>query len=474
MAGRSRSSGAQAFQLARLLPLGIVAAFLLTACSRTASAPPPNVLVIVIDTLRADHLGCYGYARPTSPAIDAFAARSTRYEHCISAAPWTLPSHASLFTGKFSHEHGLHIYVDDHFRETIYPLADEHVTLAEELASDGYETAAYYANSVYLDPRYNLQQGFATWQFTRGWSDSVNRAAFEFLARAHEKPFFLFLNYFDTHRIYNTTPREGVTPKPVVRDHGEALDRLIAAVMPGVSSAPADVARTVTDQYDTAVANVDAGIGELFAELERLKLFDDTVVVLTSDHGEYLGEHLLAGHGKDVYAEATSIPLIVKSPGQRTGHVESKLASTVDVPHLVLGDLEPAIGSRSLERFPHAPGSGIVVSEQEFAQPKDLLNPVWGHRFRRVRTAYFEWPWKLIASSDGEHELYDLANDPHEIMNLVVLESARAAKMQSTLASALSEADKTAWHPSRASVPVKSDDAHSKELRALGYAGTDR
>jgi len=445
----------------------------LAACSRASGPRPPNVLLVVIDTLRADHLGCYGYARPTSPRIDALAQRATRYEHCIAAAPWTLPSHASLFTGKFPHEHGLRIYVDDHFHETLYPLADEHVTLAEALASEGYDTAGLYANSVYLDPRYNLQQGFAKWEFERGWADAVNAAAFRFLARARERPFFLFLNYFDAHRVYNTTPHPGVTAKPAIRDHGQALDRLIAAVMPGVSPASPEIVESVTDQYDTAIANVDEAIGELVGELERLGLYDDTLIVLTSDHGEFLGEHLLAGHGKDVYAESTSIPLIVKAPSQRDARVESALASTVDVAHLVTSSLPAAIAARWSARFPHHPGSGIVVSEQEFALPKDLLHPVWGHRFRRARTAYFEWPWKLIDSSDGEHELYDLAADPHETTNLVAKDTERAARMQATLAKALAEADKTAWHPRPDSTPVRSDAAHRAELKKLGYTGDE-
>jgi arylsulfatase A-like enzyme len=458
----------------RSLAAALIAALALVACSRASGPRPPNVLVIVIDTLRADHLGCYGYARATSPRIDAFAARATRYRNCVAAAPWTLPSHASLFTGKFPHEHGLRTYVDAQFHETMYPLADEHVTLAEALAREGYRTAAYYANTVYLDPRYNLQQGFETWELRKGWAPDVNAGALEFVARESDKPFFLFLNYFDTHRVYNTTPHAGVTSTPAVRDQGQALDRLIAAVMPGTAPAPAGIVQPVVDQYDTAIANVDAAIGDLLAELERMKLYDDTIIVLTSDHGEYLGEHLLAGHGKDVYQEVVSIPLIVKAQKQRDGRLESALASTVDVPHFVIGDLPAAIGERWLASFPHSPGSAIVVSEQEYARPKDLLNPIWGHRFKRIRTAYFEWPWKLIDSSDGAHELYDLETDPHETTNVFSRESARAAKMRGALASALTVAEKTAWHPHPGDAPVKSDPAHEKRLREVGYAGDDR
>jgi arylsulfatase A-like enzyme len=430
------------------------------------------VLVIVLDTLRADHLGCYGYARPTSPAIDAFTARATRFERCTSTAPWTLPSHASLFTGRFPFEHGLHTWLDAQGHETLYPLDEGELTLAEALAQEGFQTAAFVANAAYLDARYRLDQGFQAWHVERGWAPTINAHALEFLRRAHAQPFLLFLNYLDTHRVYNTTPRPGVTETPAVQDGGELLDRLIAAVQPGEAGAPAELAARVVDQYDTAVANVDAAVGEILRELETLGLYDDTLVVITSDHGEYLGEHRLAGHGKDVYAEATSVPLIVKAPGQRTGRVDARPASLAHVPGLVVEALPEELRARWQARFPRTPGSGMVLAENWWAREKDLSHPRWGQRFKRVRTAWIDWPYKLIRSSDGAHELYDLERDPRERTNLFASQPERARALLAALEAA--QAADPAADPAGQRAPVRRDEGLERTLRALGYAGDDR
>jgi arylsulfatase A-like enzyme len=175
----------------------------------------------------------------------------------------------------------------------------------------------------------------------------------------------------------------------------------------------------VIDQYDTAIANVDEQIGRLLDRLRTLGLFDDTVIVITSDHGEYFGEHFLTGHSKDVYQPALWVPLVIKGPRQRGGGVEESRVSLVGLPNLICAHLSPGPARRSREFFPEAVDPAVLLAEKYPSCRKSTVNTPWGHRFRRTRTALFAGPHKYIRSSDGRHELYDLARDPDEHANLL-------------------------------------------------------
>jgi arylsulfatase A-like enzyme len=142
---------------------------------------PPNVLLITLDTLRADHLGCYGYDRPTSPNIDAFAKVATFYPRGYASAPWTLPTHGSLMTGLYPFEHGAHTFKINEKRAEVGVLADRHVTLAETLRAEGFQTAAFVGNDVYLKQRFKIHQGFETYFSERTYADQLNAMAFEWL-----------------------------------------------------------------------------------------------------------------------------------------------------------------------------------------------------------------------------------------------------------------------------------------------------
>ncbi len=188
-----------------------------------------NIIVISIDTLRADHLGCYGYERNISPRIDAFAKQATLYNNAISTASWTLPAHASLFTGKYVFKHGVHPMdskdmkrlgggslrqtgplgnkIPENVVNNVPILSLEHNTLAESLNKAGYQTGAIAANEVYLKSLWQLNQGFDTYKVKLNYSPLFNRSVFEWIDGHLDKPFFLFINYMDTHRPFNTAPR---------------------------------------------------------------------------------------------------------------------------------------------------------------------------------------------------------------------------------------------------------------------------
>lgn len=336
-----------------------------SACEKPEARPParPNMVLITLDTLRADHLGCYGYTRDTSPRIDAFAECATLYTRSRAVAPWTIPTHASLFTGKLPFEHGAHTFKVARPRNNVNPLARHHLTLAEALQSEGYETGAFVANWAYMGTRWQLDQGFTTYHHEYAYAGKLNRRIFKWVDAHGAEPFFLFINYIDTHRPYNTTPRPGLLDRPVVRDQGQLLNLLISKVMPGHGPIPHALVRKVVDQYDTAIANVDEQFGALLDKLETMGVYDNTVIVVTSDHGEFLGEHRLVEHSKDVYEEVLWVPLIIKYPGQRAGEVRDTLVSSTDIPRLLLSQFPPDLAERYAALFPDLPGNHEVLSE---------------------------------------------------------------------------------------------------------------
>jgi arylsulfatase A-like enzyme len=437
-----------------------------TACSQPTPKHTLNVMIIVVDTLRADHLGCYGYHRPTSPNIDAFARGATLYRRSFATAPWTVPTHASLFTGKTPFEHGARTFKNARRGEdNANPLHEDHFTLAEMFSAEKFETAAFVANAGYLAPRWQLNQGFATYEIDESYAKKLNQRTVSWLEEHTEGGFFLFLNYIDVHKPYNTRTPAPFLDTPAVVDKGQLATKLYEQVMPGEKPASAKLTQKVIDQYDTAIANVDSGIGELFEQMKALEIYDNTLIVLTSDHGEYFGEHLLAEHSKDIYMEATHVPLIIKYPGQSEGSASDLVISSVDIPGMILDQLPAEVAKPYLDRFPARPGKHPVLIENYYTRRGDLWNKRWGHRFMRIRRAVIDWPYKAIHSSDGAHELYDLSVDIAESNNLYATE----ADVANRLFTKLAEYQRT--HPG-ADARVRQKPFSSEEieqLRALGY-----
>ncbi len=465
--------------LAMALP-AIAALALCSACAgdgQPDEAPParalppeaPNLILVVLDTVRADHLGCYGYERGTSPSLDAFASGATLFTRAMAASPWTVPTHASYFTGLYPFEHGARTYANRLPREIVYPLHTNQITLAEILRIEGYRTAAFIANAGYLSPYFQLDQGFDAYVCEALYSDRLNERIFEWLEEHGGERFFLFINYIDAHRVYNTAPRPGLLETPAVQDKGELLSELVKRVLPAEEPVPADLARKVIDQYDTAIANLDEAFGDLLERLRAMDLYDRSLIVATSDHGEYFGEHHLVEHSKDIYQEALWVPLLIKAPGQRAPETVGTLVSSIDMPHQILSQVPEEISGKYMKLFPHAPGEEPVISENYYSRAKDLYNPRWGHRFHRVRRAIFDWPYKYIHSSDGQHELFDLVKDPLESGNLVTLEPEIAARLHRSLEEFMARRLNTVRVMSEHDFPTEERRELIERLRSLGY-----
>ena len=458
--------------------IAAVAAVFATAagCSSDAArsdARTPSVILIVLDTLRADHLGCYGYERGTSPNIDAFASGATRYAHAMSTAPWTLPSHASMFTGKYPFEHGAHSFKVERFRKrNANPLDARELTLAEALRDEGYQTAAFVCNIGYLGKWTQLDQGFDVYELPRKIISAKkwNPRIFEWLEKRRDKnkPFFLFVNFMDVHRPYNSAARPGfLEPKG---HPGKLLTELTERVMPGKLPPPKDLQQQVIDHYDTALANLDEQVQRLLDKLKELELYDDSIVIVAADHGEYFGEHALVEHSKDLYQPAVAVPLIVKNPRQRSGGVNETPVDLTVLPNLVVSQLPAQHAKRLTAAFPNAPGVNKPFVENYYSRTKDLFGKPWSARFDRIRTATYDWPYKYIRSSDGANECYDLEHDPGELENLLV----SRPDLTRRLAAALDAFEQTRR---RAQIDTATVGEHTaaelKAMRDLGYVGND-
>ena len=399
----------------------------------TAGGPrSPSVVLIVVDTLRADHLSLYGHARATSPNLDRWAREhGIVFETAVAPSPWTLPSHASLFTGLDAVRHAV-----NHGS----PLPRTFPTLSEAFRRAGYATVAV-TGGVYLTPEFGFDRGFDSFTAWRGGEEGELRAGLERalarLDRLGDRPFFLFFHTYEVHTPF--WPRE-----PYYSQFGGTLPIgpttiLPAAVPPradegfvvrqrverdGREAAAEDV-KTLRRLYDAGVAYTDAHVGRLLDRL--LALRRPPIVVVTSDHGEALGERGLAGHAY-LYDFNLRVPLVVSAPGLRAGRVPSQVR-LIDVPPTLtdLAGLPPLREIDGTSLRPLLTGSGESTRRDAWSYAASTNRGV----ALRVegRWAYFfnNTAWSAAC---GREELYDLGVDRRERSNLAPAEPARAFRQR--------------------------------------------
>ena len=462
----------------------LLGAIVLSACGADdgATSAPPNIILISLDTVRADHLSLYGYSRPTSPNLDEFARSATLYSRAHTTAPWTLSAHASLFTGLYPSEHGAEMirFEPDANPDLELPLPPGALTLAEVLGEVGYRTASISSNLMYLVPRYGLHQGFEHFETLKGRGKKAPARGNEVNARTQEwveevladpdgRPFFLFINYMDAHTPYNTTPRPGFledTP-PFSHRKRKFHEARVNGGKPGV---PRAILERTIDQYDLSIANLDDSLGQFFAFLRDQDLFEDALIMVVSDHGEYLGEHDLLGHAKDVYEGAMRVPLIVKAPKQVEARQRDELISLVHLPYMILelAGLEERVAG---DPFPYRWPEDQIEGQMRYSLWIDIQTP-WGARFDRVRAALYDGRHKFIHSSDGNHELYDLEADPDEIDNLLLGSPHLAATWAGRFAAIAEKERRQPPEPDLDAYPEVDHELSEEDrekLRAMGY-----
>lgn len=418
----------------------VLAAFvagLLCSVAPAAEKAGPNVVVITIDTLRADHLACYGYKRIKTPNIDQLAKSGVRFANAFTAVPITLPSHTALMTGQYPMATGVHDFSGN-------KLPPGSMTLARVLRSHGYSTAAFTASAA-LDSRFGLNQGFDTYydHFNLGHSreihldeierrgDKVVDLALTWLGSHHQKPFFLWVHLYDPHAPYDP-------PEPYAR-----LYR--------------------THPYDGEIAFADAQVGRLSDYLKQQHLYESSLIVLASDHGESLGEHGEKTHGFFIYNATLHVALIVRIPGDPPRIVPQGV-SLVDVMPTVL----QALG---IARPPSAQGQSLLSlmlgrqSSRDSGQYAENYAPLIHFGWNRL----FGIEWRGMEYIETTRpELYDLKTDPHETHNLYSTHQALAHEMNQRLRDLIRRY--TSAGKASAAAARSTDPALLASLRSLGYA----
>jgi arylsulfatase A-like enzyme len=459
----------------------------------TARGARPNVLLVIWDTVRADRESIYGYPRETTPFLRQFVERATFFQNAFAASDMTLSSSASLFTGLYASWHGAHFSLRSPYGK---PLERQSQTIASVLREQGYTTMAELANCSYLSLAYHLNQGYQFYdvrtpvgsdaidrthylrgpllkilshvasageldrRFRRG--DSITKDALKLLGSAREgSPFFLTLNYMDAHLPYlPPAPYDRLFPgKDASLTFGKLQQLRKEVLQLRRRPTPAELAH-MTSQYDGAVAFLDAQFERLVAGLKQLGLYDSTLIVLTSDHGEAQGERNLMVHAVSVYQDQVHVPLIVKYPEQSTGSVVTSPVSGVDVMPTILDvagvRLSRPVHGRSLRQ----PSESRFVLMESF---RSGLLAGWHSRFDRVERALVKETAKLIQSTSGKNEMYNLAADPKEATNLFRKEDPVSAELNHLLAQLVA----TAPSPSSRNRPM--DRESLERLRGLGY-----
>ena len=442
----------------------------------------PNILWIVMDTVRADHISCYGYQRNTSPNLDGIASEGILFENVISAGPWTLPSHASMFTGLFPSKHGTdaeHPWLDYDFQ-----------TISEVLSANGYMTFGY-TNNLVAGTKNNLDQGFKTFEQTeRGASDTgpelseqlkisyFRREVHDFLliddgayetnevvkkwiadAEQAEAPFFLFINYMEAHEPYHPPPAYAAPflPSGVKLARAMKVNQQPPSYLAGNVKMDAEDFEILNALYDGGISYLDFRMGQLFDYLRELEVMDDTIIIITSDHGENFGEHKLMGHHFCLYDTLLHVPLVIRYPELfEPGVRVSEQVQLTDLFPTILDmldidwDRDYIQGSNLLSKI-ESPGDDYAIAEcapahgvmttMKKRSGGQFDYSVYARRLKAVRTEEFKYIW----ASDGLDELYNLKQDPAELTNIIDSEPEKAAELRAVLKQWLNSFENYRW-----------------------------
>lgn len=438
--------------------LGVLSLILTCLLTAACGGDRPNILLVVLDTARGDRYPFNGYDRPTAPALEALGREGVVYREAFSPAPWTVPAHASLFTGQYP---SLHRTDCGSLR-----LPDEAVTLAETLREAGYRTVGYTANP-WIGRTYNFQQGFDTYvdiwkEVAEGSADTgatiTNERVTRFLRWRHEnpgarrQPFFIFVNYFEPHIPYHPPDpersrfvRPGADP-----DRVEELSRLghpeEMRFILGLSDLTESDLGILNDLYDGEIAYTDRRLGEILELLRELRILDRTIVAVVGDHGENIGDHGMMDHKMSVHATLLRVPLVLRYPGSVTP------GQVIDSP-VQVHDLHPTLLRLAGVRLP----SGVIEEgiplpgTDTGGRPRTPADPIVGEfvgppveflelmresfpeadlgRFDRTLVALHRDGFAIHWGSDGRHALYHLAEDPGETRDLAAARPERLRRM---------------------------------------------
>src|SRR5437868_4872731 len=415
----------------------LAAIFALVSLSWAAAKTPANVVVITIDTLRADHLGCYGYKQVHTPNIDALAASGVKFERAFTPVPITLPSHTVIFTGTYPMLNGMHDFSANR-------LGPEPPTLALVLKENGYATGAVVASAV-LDSRFGLNRGFDFYydhfDFNRLEESNIEEmerpgnvvadVTLDWLSQNYQKKFFLWMHLYDPHFPYRP-------PTPYANEYRD-------------------------HPYDGEIAFADAQVGRLIHFLKMKDLYKNTLIVLSGDHGESLGEHGEKTHGFFIYNATLHVPLLIHLPGGSSPKVVPALVNLADLMPTVLQALKVEVPSQ-------VQGRNLLSLMKTTAQGDS--RGLYAETF--LPRLHFNWSELRSIESEKyqfieapKPELYDLAKDPAETQNLYAEKKAVAEELRASLRKLISQY--SAGHELAEMTAL--DPALMERLKSLGYAG---
>jgi arylsulfatase A-like enzyme len=434
----------------------------------------PSILLVTLDTTRADHISGYGYGKPTTPHIDRLAADGTRYTRAYAVTSWTLPAHASLFTGKFPSAHGAMYAADGKLRLSqgiggpwdnygANPMSYEETTLAEALKAEGYATGAAVAGP-WLKRIFGLGKGFDMYDDANFVGDErigelagrpgedVSRSAIEFIDDNEKGAFFLFLNYYDPHQPLSP-------PAEYVR-------RFWSEPMP--EQGTPEFTRFQLAVYDAAIQYTDHQLGRVIEHLKELGLYEDMWIIVTADHGELYGENDTWGHGDSLSEPEIKIPLIIKEPGaDRPRGIDDTPVQQTDILPLLLTRLGLPLPA-GVQGQP-IPSVDHPIFAEVYPLPHMNQGASKGPRQLGDFRTLIEGRYKYVWSSRGNHALYDLGNDPLERENVLVLHTDVAEKMLSTMDRYMASFPKPGEVGDVGDVDTETMDA----LQKFGYTGED-
>ena len=455
-----------------------------TACNSAPVSTSPkasiNVVIIVMDTARQERFSCYGYKRDTSPYLTQLATKSTTYDHAYTPGGWTAPAHASLFTGLFPIAHQT---TQENWR-----LGDHLTTLAEVFKVQGYETIGIVENPM-LNTPFNFNKGFS--QYYEPWrfkSQGENMAFSSFKKslskRKTKKPFFMFINLNEPHSPYNSSEQfyyQFVSNRSITIE-----DNMWQEFFLGEKTFTENEIRHLNELYDAEILYTDYLIGKMIQELQARNLWEETVFIVTSDHGENIGDHGMMDHVFSLHESVIRIPLIIHYP-------KLFLPGTRHEYPVQLTDIFPTlleIIGVDPNRYP-SQGQSLLGQEiksrnlvlSEYYYPKQVLEAI-GERglnkydekkasidkYKRRIKALIKGDMKLIWGSDGNHELYNLRKDPQEKENLIArLEYAKTAQELLTLLDNLIKKYDLKMPKARPVDQGELDEATRQRLKSLGY-----
>lgn len=440
------------------VPWLAAALFLAAACGgeeQRGGEGRPNILLISLDTTRADHLGCYGYARDTSPHLDRLASEGVLFEHAVAAAPWTIPSHASMLTGLYARRHWVH-----GLGQAMPPRLE---TLAARLAADGYATAAVVNVQILRNLLVGFDRTFVV-EARKGRSEEVFEIASSWLASA-PSPFFLFLHVYDAHPPYAPDPEFAALFAEPYQGVATGSAVQLQRVRRGRLELGPDDARYLRNLYDGEIRQLDAALGGFLQRLEGAGQLDGTVIAVVSDHGEEFYEHGGFGHGHTLHQELVRVPFILSGGGLPRGVRIAAPVSLVDLAPtlLALAGAAALQGVDGVDLAPHWRRDGGPASEAPIYSEAD----VWlGNKDRNFRRALRSGRYTLhYDGASRSYALYDLDDDPGETVDLSLRRPEVVDRLRPLLAPYIPV--------KRRPPPPPPPDEMVENLKALGYIEAD-